>query len=413
MPDQKTLVGFGFGAIQAGLFLWEAQQSGAFGRLVVVMPNEEVVAGLRRAGGAFRLNIATRSAREVGEVRNVEILNPDVPRDRQAIVEAIAEASELSTALPSVATYEQTGAAGRLLADGLWAKMRRPRPAPCIAYVAENHNDAAALLLAAVKPHLPADMAAALPSVFQALDTVIGKMSRVVRDPGEIAGIGLVPYVEGGSRAYLVESFNRIMVSKVALPGFRRGLPMFVEKDDLLPFEEAKLYGHNAAHALLGFLARQRGYRFIAEASADGALMATVRGAFLEESGRALIARRGGVDPLFTPAGYAAFADDLLGRMVNPWLRDDVERVTRDSRRKLAWDDRFVGTMRLALAAGVEPHRFAQGAAAALELLQRDVPSPDAAGLLDEIWAPAAPAAQESQRVRSLILQAMRPSRPA
>ena len=30
----RTFVGFGFGAIQAGLFLYEAQQSGAFTRLV-------------------------------------------------------------------------------------------------------------------------------------------------------------------------------------------------------------------------------------------------------------------------------------------------------------------------------------------------------------------------------------------
>jgi hypothetical protein len=58
-------VGFGFGAIQTGLFLWEAQQSGNFNRLVIAMTNPEVVAGLREARGSFRVNVATRSAREV------------------------------------------------------------------------------------------------------------------------------------------------------------------------------------------------------------------------------------------------------------------------------------------------------------------------------------------------------------
>jgi mannitol-1-phosphate 5-dehydrogenase len=89
----------------------------------------------------------------------------------------------------------------------------------------------------------------------------------------------------------------------------------------------------------------------------------------LAESGPALIARHQGLDPLFSPAGFRAYGDDLLNRMVNPYLRDRTERVTRDPRRKLAWEDRLVGTMRLALDAGLAPERFALGAAAALETL--------------------------------------------
>src|SRR5439155_2279565 len=138
-------------------------------------------------------------------------------------------------------------------------------------------------------------------------NSVVGKMSRVVREAAEITEAELLPFVDGGSRAYLVEEFNRILVSQVTLPAFKRGITVFTEKPDLLPFEEAKLYGHNAAHALLGYLGRQRCLRFVAEAAADGALMTFVRDAFLEESGRALIARRAGVDPLFTPEGYQAY----------------------------------------------------------------------------------------------------------
>ncbi len=97
--------------------------------------------------------------------------------------------------------------------------------------------------------------------------------------------------------------------------------------------------------------------------------MKLAREAFLEESGAALIARHQGLDPLFTRPGYQAYADDLLERMTNPYLRDRIERVIRDTPRKLAWDDRLIGTMRLALDAGVTPRRFALGAAAALETL--------------------------------------------
>ena len=52
--------------------------------------------------------------------------------------------------------------------------------------------------------------------------------------------------------------------------------------------------------------------------------------------------------------------------MTNPYLRDRTERVIRDTPRKLAWDDRLIGTMRLALDAGVTPRRFALGAAGCL-----------------------------------------------
>ena len=97
-----------------------------------------------------------------------------------------------------------------------------------------------------------------------------------------------------------MEEFNRILITQIRLPGFQRGIEVFIEKPDLLPFEEAKLYGHNAVHALMGYLAARKGCRFMSEAADDQALMKLAREAFLEESGAALIARHQGLDPLFT-----------------------------------------------------------------------------------------------------------------
>jgi len=407
VAPNKTFVGFGFGAIQAGLFLWEAQQSGNFDRLVVAMTNDEIVSSLRRAGGCFRINVAAQSARRVCEVRNVEIFNPRVTDDRSALVGAIAGASELATALPSVDTYEQTDAsAAELLAEGLRIKLRQAVPTRAILYAGENHNHAAEILSTCIHKHLTPAEAKGLSRIFQPLNTVVGKMSRVVRDAAEIADAELSPFVEGGTRAFLVEEFNRILVSQVTLPGFKRGITVFLEKSDLLPFEEAKLYGHNAAHALLGYLCRQKKLRFIADAKRDRELMLFVREAFLKESGRALVARRAGVDDLFTSEGYQEFADDLLDRMTNPWLRDNVERVIRDPRRKLGWEDRLVGTMRLALAAGIEPQRLAVGAAAALDQLQCEEPKKTRAELLEEIWASAGATSGDKSEIRARILAA-------
>lgn len=360
-----VFTGIGFGAIQGGLFAYEAFRSGRFDRIVVAEIRPEVVSAVRRAGGRYRVNVATQAGLEVHEVSGVELLNPNDPSDRPALVAAIAEATELCTALPSVQFFEGVAA---LLAEG-----RRNTSSAAVLYAAENHNHAAELLEQAMRRHLDF-----WPPGFQILNTVIGKMSGVVREMA-----GLAPVADELGEAFLVEEFNRILVSQVTLPGFKRGLSMFEEKPDLLPFEEAKLYGHNATHALLGYLAQRKGYRVISDV--DAQLLSLAREAFLEESGPAMIARHAGVDPLFTPDGYTAYADDLMQRMVNPWLRDAVDRVIRDPRRKLAWNDRLIGTMRLALDAGITPHRFAQGAAAAWALVaaeQKEIealwPEPDA-----------------------------------
>ena len=46
--------------------------------------------------------------------------------------------------------------------------------------------------------------------------------------------------------------------------------------------------------------------------------------------------------------------------MVNPFLRDPVDRVTRDPARKLGWEDRLLGSMKLARKAGAQPKGLAE-----------------------------------------------------
>ena len=83
--------------------------------------------------------------------------------------------------------------------------------------------------------------------------------------------------------------------------GYRR-------KDDLLPFEESKLYGHNAIHPLLAYLGAYEGYIKMAELKKDPEVMRTAQKAFLNESGVALITKYKNLnDELFTATGYNAY----------------------------------------------------------------------------------------------------------
>ncbi len=401
---KKVFVGFGFGAIQGGLFLYEAFRSGQFDRFVVAEVMPELVGAVRAGGGCYRINVAAESGIERHELAGVEVLNPRVAEDRERLVEIVARADEIATALPSVKFYGEgeTGSVVDVLAEGLQRRVERNDSRRSIIYTAENHNHAAEILdeKLARRWRLPLSD---LKDRAQCLNTVIGKMSGIVSDEEQIARQGLARMTGAGGRCVLVEAFNRILITRIQWPDFKRGIAVFEEKDDLLPFEEAKLYGHNATHALLGYLARLKGLGFMADIVNDPELLALGRAAFLEESGLALCARRQGVDPLFTEAGYRLYAEDLLKRMMNPFLRDSVERVVRDPRRKLGWDDRLVGTMRVVLQQKIAPLRYAQGARAALRMLE-ETEGGCPAKLLDDVWSEAKPAENEKREISRLIL---------
>ncbi|MEI6971801.1 MAG: hypothetical protein WCL44_09825 [bacterium] len=399
MSNGRVFVGFGFGAIQAGLCVYEAWRSGNFGRLVVAEVVPAMVDSLRRNSSRYSLNVAMPTGIESHDIGPVEIYNPLVDEDRRKLIEAVSAADEIATALPSVAFYGsgKHGDVLDILTSGLTMKQSNPALPAAVVYTAENHNHAAEVLAGGADKLLQGGLKSCRTQI---LNTVIGKMSGVVGDEAQIREQGLVPVVPGMARAFLVEAFNRILITRIELPGFSRGIKVFEEKPDLLPFEEAKLYGHNATHALIGYLLREKGGVYMSEAAKDAALMALARDAFLLESGEALCRKYRGLDPLFTLEGYKAYVEDLLVRMVNPHLRDAVERITRDTRRKLGWDDRLVGTMRLAMAHGVDPVRYARGAAAAARHLAAEERTTVSA-LLDGMWKEAD--AVERAKVSALI----------
>ncbi|MCJ7674242.1 MAG: hypothetical protein MUO33_03710 [Sedimentisphaerales bacterium] len=356
--------GFGFGPIQAGLFVKEAFGSGNFSRIIVAEIDRQLVDVVRANGGSYYVNVAKADGIEALRIDNIELLNPNVTGDNKILLEALTQSTEIATCLPSVDFYDSggTGSVASLIAGGL----QNGQAAAAIIYTAENNNRAAEVLEEAVIKKV-----GVLPvKKVQFLNTVIGKMSRVVTEPAEIQQHRLAAIAPGIQRAFLVEQFNRILVSRTKIPGFKPGIEVFIEKDDLLPFEEAKLYGHNAIHALLGFLGALKGYATMTEVKQDSAIMKIGRDAFLQESGAALIKKYAHLrDQLFTEAGYKEYADDLLTRMTNPYLADTVARVCRDIVRKLGLNERIFGTMQLALEYGIEPTNMALGAMAGIALL--------------------------------------------
>jgi mannitol-1-phosphate/altronate dehydrogenase len=361
---EHVFTGFGFGPIQSGLFAKEAFQSGNFTRIVVAEIDADLVDAVRANKGSYYVNVAKTDGIELLRIENVELLNPNVIAERRILLKALARSTEIVTSLPSVGFYEsgRSNSVVSLIAEGL----ENSSAEAAIIYTAENNNRAAEILEKAVSEKI----AALQQKKVQFLNTVIGKMSRVVTDPAEIAGLKLKTIAPGLERAFLVEQFNQIMVDRTRIAGFKPGIEVFIEKDGLLPFEEAKLYGHNAIHSLLGFIGAVKGAVSMTELKDDKVIMQIGRDAFLKESGAALIKKYAHLgDELFTEAGYKDFADDLLIRMTNPHLGDTIARVTRDVVRKLEIDGRIFGTMQLAMEYGIEPKNMALGAMAGITLL--------------------------------------------
>jgi len=374
---EHIFTGFGFGPIQGGLFVKEAFQSGNFARIVAAEIDAEIVDAVKANKGSYYVNVAKADGVEVLKIDNVELFNPNVTADRQMLLEVLAQSTEITTCLPSVDFYDSGGAnsVASLIADGL----KNSKTQATIIYTAENNNRAAEILEEAVTKKI----GALSPEKVQFLNTVIGKMSRVVAGPpeaglimagvagrAEIAELKLKTIAPGIKRSFLVEEFNRILASRTQITGFKPGIEVFIEKDDLLAFEEAKLYGHNAVHSLLGFIGAVKGYAKMTELKQDQAIMQIGRKAFLQESGRALIRKYASLgDELFTEAGFRDYAQDLLERMTNPYLGDTVARVVRDVVRKLRINGRIFGTMQLALEHDIEPTDMALGAMAGIAVL--------------------------------------------
>jgi mannitol-1-phosphate 5-dehydrogenase len=141
------------------------------------------------------------------------------------------------------------------------------------------------------------------------------------------------------------------------LPPIRRMWPI----PDFDRYVRRKLYIHNMGHAVCAWLGALSGYAYIYEAIADKAVASVCRSAMLEAAA-ALAAR---YPSLGLPA-LTAHADDILHRFGNEALADPIDRVGRDTERKLGPDDRIAGALELCREQGIPCPSILTGLAAGL-----------------------------------------------
>ena len=353
----RKLAGIGFGPIQTCLFLREARLSGSFGRLAVGLRRPDIASSIRAAGNRLVVNTATRRGITTNEIADVDVRLLADGTDRCRFIDDLTNAEEIAVAVSGVDQYVTSGSesVNRLLATAIRRKARGGGPKSLI-YVAENHRDAAGILERAVFSEIPVPERADCRMVSQFSNTVISKISIAIRSSEEIAARELRPAAPGLAHAFLAEKTARVLIELVDPERTSgRRLPGLVEKRELAPFDQAKLYGQNSIHSACGFFGLVFGRKLMSDVTA----ISEVRGKLLaisrKEIGQVLISRYRGVDPLFTEEGFHRYTEELLERISNPWIPDTCERTGRDPGRKLGWNDRIVGILRDSLEFGLRP----------------------------------------------------------
>ena len=130
--------------------------------------------------------------------------------------------------------------------------------------------------------------------------------------------------------------------------------------DELHMHWMCKLFIHNAPHAIVAYLGWLKGYTYIHEAMADSDINEVVVGSISEITNGVIAAG-------FAEKNYANnYKEKELKRFSNALLYDTIKRVAREPLRKIAYDNRLVLGLRIALFNGQLPVNTAKGLKAAL-----------------------------------------------
>jgi len=188
--------------------------------------------------------------------------------------------------------------------------------------------------------------------------TSIGKMVPIMpleiskKDPLEVWG----------------EAYNQILADK---NGFVQEFPEtkgLVLKNKFEAYMDRKLFIHNLGHATSAYFGFLKNKTEIWECMADETIREETK-KVMQEAGRALIKN---YPSELNEKNINEHIEDLLSRFANNMLGDTVFRVGRDLKRKLSYDDRCIGALRLILKTGGTPELICRVIAVAFQFKATD-----------------------------------------
>lgn len=293
------------------------------------------------ADSCYPVKIARRDGYEEMTVHNVSAVNG---KDFSKTAEVISKADIMATAvgvniLPYIAD---------VVAAGIKKRYDEGNNTPLNIIICENLIDANKYFEKLLKEKLPAQIHDWFDATIGLVEASIGRMVPVMTS--EMKG-------DNPLRVY-VEEYDVLPVDK---KGFRGEIPYVKNMVPYEPFDfyiQRKLYMHNMAHAMTAYLGKYKGYEYIWQACMDPQIKVLVTKALWESS--LAMSKEHGEDM----TALSCHSEDLLYRFQNPSLGDTVDRVGKDTKRKLSPDDRLAGAAKLCVKNGILPASVCLGIAA-------------------------------------------------
>ncbi|MBO4594692.1 MAG: mannitol dehydrogenase [Clostridia bacterium] len=333
----KKFIMYGAGNIGRG-FIGQSFSAAGY-KVGFVDINMEVIDALNK-DGEYPVNVVTTNKNEEISVKNVYGIDG---KDVGLVSDEIAGCDLMATAIGvNVLKF-----IARPIAEGI-KKRAENGGRPLNIIICENLIGADEYLRGLVLKEIP-ELTDFVNEKVGFIEASIGRMVPVMTDEKR-AGKLLRVYVE---------PYNVLPVDKAA---FKGGIPSDVP--NLYPytpfnlFIQRKLFMHNMSHALCAYLGNLRGYSYVYESVNDFDIRYCAFRALV--SSALAVAKENGAEI----APLLDHADNLLYRFKNTALADTVERVGKDTKRKLGPNDRLIGALKLCEKYGIDASCICIGVAA-------------------------------------------------
>ena len=322
--EVRKIVIFGAGKIGRSFI---GQLFGCSGYKVVFIDVDQVMISMLNQQGNYRVVIKGEEDEEI-IVPNVEAISA---LDKQKVVDAVSTAGILAVSVGKNALEKVIP----IIAAGLLQRCSNNPGAPLDIILAENMRSAADFVRGQLKMNLPSGFP--VETFVGLIETSIGKMVPII----PLAALEKDPLV------VFAEPYNTLILDG---KGFKSSIPEIkglAPKSDIKAWVDRKAFIHNLGHATAAYY----GYFmnpdavYIYEVLDDSKVYHFTRDV-MHQSADIL---RNAYPEDFSAHDLEDHINDLIYRFRNKALQDTIFRVGQDLIRKLSANDRFIGSIHLAM----------------------------------------------------------------
>jgi len=324
MVEKKKIVIFGGGKIGRSFI---GQLFGCNGYNVVFIDvDQKIIDGLNHQG-SYRVVIKGEKDEEI-IVPNVKAISS---LEKDKVIETVSTAGILAVSVGKNVLEKIIP----VIAAGLLKRNNNNSGEPLDIILAENMRSAADFVRGLLKKNLPSGFP--IETFVGLIETSIGKMVPII-PTDELEKDPLVVFAE---------SYNTLILDK---KGFKSPIPEIKElapKNNIKAWVDRKAFIHNLGHATAAYYgySRHPDAVYMYEVLEDSEVLQFTRNVMLQSAD----ILRTAYPEDFTASDLEDHIDDLIYRFRNKALRDTIFRVGQDLTRKLGADDRFMGSIHLAM----------------------------------------------------------------